>query len=165
MRRSIRVRPRSLFTLFLLGLFVFAVVEVRDMPLTSRIYPWAIGFPVLVLLTFQLVKELRPRASNTAQEDEVGAADLSFTAQEATPAARLKTLELFGWVYGFVLALWLFGYFLGLPLMVFAYLKRHGESWLVSLSLPFGVWVFLWRVFDELLHLPFPPGVVFDWLG
>ena len=140
-------------------------LKVRDMPLKARIYPWAIGFPVLVLLAFQLVKELMPRASNTPQEAEVGAADLSFTAEEATPAARLKTVELFAWIYGCVLALWLFGYFLGLPIMVFMYLKRHGESWLVSLSLPLGVWLFLWRVFDELLHLPFPAGAVFDWLG
>ncbi len=162
---AIRIRPRTLFTLFLLGLFAFAVVEVRDMPFNARVYPWAIGFPAMGLLLYQLVKDVRPWGSGGRSDEGVGTADIEFTGEENTPAARRKTVELFAWIYGFVFSLWLIGYFVSLPLMVFAYLKRHGESWLLSLTLSAGTWALLWGVFDQLLHLPFPEGRVFEWFG
>ena len=161
-RLGIRFRPRIIFTLFLLGLFAFAVVAVRDMQFNARIYPWVIGFPAIGLLLFQLAKDLGLAVPGGRSDEGVGGADIEFTAEEATPAGLRKTLELFAWIYGFVLALWLFGYPVGIPLMVFAYLRRHGESWLLSFLLPAGAFVLLWRVFDLVLHLPFPPGHLYD---
>ena len=164
-RMTIRIRPRTLFTIFLLALFAFGVMYVRDLPFKARVYPWAVGFPVIALLLVQLVKDLRPGAPDNQSDEDTGAADIEFTAEEATPAARRKTMEMFAWIYGFVLVLWLMGYFLSLPLMVFAFLRRHRESWSISLILPTVAWALLWGVFNQVLHLPFPPGRLFEWFG
>jgi hypothetical protein len=49
--------------------------------------------------------------------------------------------------------------------MVFLYLQRHREKPVLVVALPLGTWAATWGVFDRLLHLPFPPGVLIEWLG
>jgi hypothetical protein len=43
---------------------------------------------------------------------------------------------------------------------VFAYLKRNGESWRLSLILATVMAVVVRGLFNELLNLPFPQGVL-----
>jgi hypothetical protein len=50
--------------------------------------------------------------------------------------------------------------------LVFAYLKLQGkEGWIFTTVFTAWVWAFFYGLFDLLLHLPFPPGVLLEWLG
>jgi hypothetical protein len=52
------------------------------------------------------------------------------------------------------------------PLIVFLYLKvQSRESWLLSVTLAVFAWLFFYGLFDRLLHIPFPDGEIFNWLG
>jgi hypothetical protein len=56
-------------------------------------------------------------------------------------------------------AIVLLGFSISVPLFVFLYLKLQGkESWILSVVLAAVAWVFVYGLFDQLLHLPFPQG-------
>lgn len=162
---GLRFQPRSLLTLFLMAFFVFIVAQSSDMPEKAKMYPWVVGLIALALLAVQLVREVLPARSGPARETRETGADVDFTEEEASAAGKRRTLELFGWIYGFAATLWLIGFYLAIPAMVFAYLLRHRESPVVTVAMPAVAGLATWGLFDRLLHLPFPPGVLFEWLG
>ena len=61
--------------------------------------------------------------------------------------------------------LWLIGYYLAIPLMVFLYLLRHRETRTILIALPFCAGTATWGIFGYFLHLPFPPGVLLEMAG
>ena len=67
---------------------------------------------------------------------------------------------------GFFALIWLLGFPIAIPLMMFAYLKfQGGESWVLSITLTVVAWLFFYVLFVRLLHLPFPDGLLMTWLG
>jgi hypothetical protein len=118
---GLRFQPRSLLTVFLIAFFIFIVVQSSDMPEKAKMYPWVVGLIALALLAFQLVREILPARGDEPRETRETGADVDFTDEEASPEGRRRTLELFGWIYGFTLLLWLIGFYLSIPVMVFAY--------------------------------------------
>ena len=159
---SLRFQPRSFLTLCFIALFAYVVIEASDMPLQAKLYPWTIGIIALVLLAYQLVREILPPAKT--ETDQTGV-DIDFTEEESSKVGKRRALELFGWMYGFALVLWLIGFYTAVPLMVLAYMLRHKETLVMTLSLPLGAGIATWYIFGHLLHLPFPPGLLLEWVG
>ena len=159
---SLRFQMRTVLTLFFIAVFAYVVFESKNMPEQARMYPYTIAIIALVLLAWQLLREIWP--SQAAESRETGA-DVDFTEEEASPEGKKRTLELFIWVYGFGLALWLLGFFVAIPVMVFSYLVRHREGRIVTIAMPAVAGGATWGLFNNLLHLPFPPGVIFELLG
>ncbi len=159
---GLQFQPRTFLTLFFILLFSYVVYEAWDMPIQARLYPWTIGIIALALLAFQFVRELIPSKKASSRETGV---DIDFTDEEASRAGKIKALELFGWLYGFAILLWLLGFFISVPLMVLGYMIRHKESMVLTISLPLGCGFVTWLVFGNFLHLPFPPGVILEALG
>ncbi len=159
---GLRFQPRTLLTLFFLILFAYVVVQAADMPIQAKLYPWVIGGIALVLLVFQLVREILPASENDSDATGV---DLDFTTEEASREGRRRALELFAWLYGFAVLLWLIGFHLAIPLMVALYLIRSRESVTLIVALAGGMGTATWLIFDHFLHLPFPPGILIEWAG
>ena len=159
---GLRFQPRTLLTLSLIAVFAYVVISSSDMPIEAKLYPWTIGLIALTLLTYQLVREILPSAEQNTRETGV---DFDFTAEEASPEGRRRAVELFAWLYGFAALLWLIGYYLAIPLMVFLYLLRHRETRIITIALPLGAGTATWGVFGYFLHLPFPPGVLLEMAG
>lgn len=159
---SLRFQMRTVLTVFFIAVFSYVVFESNNMPEQARIYPWTISIIALLLLSWQLLREILP--SKIPETRETGA-DVDFTEEEASPEGKKRTLELFIWVYGFGLALWLLGFFVAIPVMVFSYLVRHREGRIVTIAMPAVAGGATWGLFNNLLHLPFPPGVIFELLG
>lgn len=159
---GLRFQPRTLLTLFVIALFTYVVIEASDMPIQAKLYPWTIGFIALTLLAYQLVREILPSAERNSRET---GADMDFTEEEGSPEAKRRTLELFGWLYGFAALLWLIGFDLAIPLMVLLYMLRHRETRILTIALPLGAGMATWVLFGYFLHLPFPPGVLLEMAG
>ena len=90
---------------------------------------------------------------------------VDFTDEEASKEGKKRAIELFAWLYGFALLLWLIGFYIAVPLMVLAFMIRHKESLVLTISLPVGTGTVTWLVFGHFLHLPFPPGLILEALG
>lgn len=56
----LRFQPRTLLTLLFSVVFGYAVYEAWDMPIQAKLYPWTVGIIALVLLSYQLIREILP---------------------------------------------------------------------------------------------------------
>ena len=97
---SLRFQPRSLLTIAFILLFAYVVIESSEMPIQAKMYPYTIGIIALLLLAYQLVREILP-ASKT-ETDKTGV-DIDFTEEESSKQGKRRALELFAWMYGCLL--------------------------------------------------------------
>jgi hypothetical protein len=144
--------------------FAVFVYLAQDWRLQARLYPYAIGFPMLVLAIIQVILDLRGfKPKETSDGTPV---DFQFTKGVDPLLARKRAITMFSWFFGFFLGVRLLGFSITIALMVFTYLRFQGrESWALSSALTVGAWLFFYGLFDRLLHLPFPDGLVQTWLG
>ena len=159
-----KVRPQAIFSfLFLIFFVVFAYVA-KDWRLQARLYPWVIGIPMVILALVQVILDLK--GVERKQEDSAPV-DFQFAQATVEPAvAKRRAINMFSWFFGFFFGIWLLGFSLTIPLMVFGYMYIQSKEklWL-TLTLAAIAWLFFWSLFVKLLTLPFPDGMIFTLLG
>jgi hypothetical protein len=160
----LKIRPAAIFSFCALIFFCVFVYMAQDWRMQARLYPWAIGIPMLILAIVQVILDLKGvQAKSSADATPM---DFQFTKDIDPVTARKRTFIMFGWLVGFFFAIWLFGFPIAITLMMFTYLKFQGrESLGLSIALTVIAWFFFWGLFVKLLHLPFPEGLVITWLG
>ncbi len=158
-----RLTGRAIFSGALVLFFAFFVWQAKDWPPVVRLFPWAIGIPMLVVSMALLIGELRRAPERKPAEQ--APVDFRFTHEPDAALARQKTLTTFAWIFATLAAIWLFGFIIALPLVVFLYTKfQSREPWALSLALAGVCWIMLVGLFERVLHLPFPEGIVFGLL-
>ncbi len=158
-----KVRPQAIFSFVFVIFFIVFVYQALEWRMQARLYPMAIGIPMLVLAVIQLILDLKG-----VERKQTDAAPVDFQfAQTVDPViARKRTFNIFGWLFGFFIGIWLLGFSITIPLMVFSYIKiQSKENWTISIILTAFAWVFFYFLFVKLLILPFPDGMLFTWLG
>jgi hypothetical protein len=64
---------------------------------------------------------------------------------------------------GFFIAIWLLGFSYAVPLTMLLYLKLAGrEKWPITVIMTFCTWGFFYLLFQKMLNVPFPDGLIFD---
>jgi hypothetical protein len=136
----------------------------QDWRMQARLYPYAIGIPMLILAIVQVILDLKGHKAKASAD--ATPMDFQFTKDIDPVTARKRTFIMFGWLVGLFFAIWLLGFPIAITLMMFTYLKFQGrESWGLSIALTVIAWFCFWGLFVKLLHLPFPDGLVVTWLG
>jgi heme/copper-type cytochrome/quinol oxidase subunit 4 len=159
-----KFKPQLILSILLVVFFTIFAYTAKDWRLQARLYPWAVGIPMLVLALVQLVLDLRGIEPAKSRND--APVDVQFAERADPVVARRRTINIFSWIVGYIVAIWLIGFFYSVPLLVFLYLKvQSRERWPLSIALTAIAWIFFWALFDRLLHLPFPQGALFAWLG
>jgi hypothetical protein len=136
----------------------------QDWRMQARLYPWAIGIPMLILAIVQVILDLKgiqakPQADATPM-------DFQFTKGIDPATAKKRAIIMFSWLVGFFFAIWLLGFPIAIALMMFSYLKFQGqEPWVLSITLTVIAWLCFWGLFVKFLNLPFPEGLIITWLG
>jgi hypothetical protein len=160
----LKITPAALFSFCALVFFCVFVYLAQDWRLQARLYPWAIGVPMVILALIQVILDLR--GFKAKQSTDATPMDFQFTKEIDPVTAKKRAIIMFSWLLGFFGLIWLLGFPIGIPLMMFAYLKFHGgESWVLSITLTVIAWLFFYGLFIKLLHLPFPEGWIITWLG
>jgi putative tricarboxylic transport membrane protein len=155
--------PRSrwgiAFSVLIVVVLAAALWESRDFGFRAGLFPWAIGIPVLALAAILLVVQL---AGKDRAPDRVPEVDAKIPPE----VMARRTGEIFGWIVGYLAAIWLLGFTLGGTLCTLLALKLGGrERWPITLIITAGVAAFVYFVFERGLKVPFPPGELFAWLG
>ena len=159
-----KITAPAIFSFCALVFFCVFVYMAQDWRMQARLYPWAIGFPMLVLAIVQVILELK--GVKPKQSSDATPMDYQFSKVTDPVLARKRTLTMFSWLVGFFFAIWLLGFPIAIALMMFTYLKFQGqESWVLSITLTIIAWLFFYGLFVRLLHLPFPDGLIITWLG
>jgi hypothetical protein len=160
----LKVRPQAVFSFIFVIFFIVFVYTAQEWRLQARLYPWAIGIPMLILAIVQLILDLR--GVERKQTSDAAPVDFQFQQTIDPVLARRRAITMFAWLFGFFVSIWLLGFSITIPLMVFTYLKlQSGESWLLSITLTVLAWVFFYLLFVRLLTLPFPDGLIFTWIS
>lgn len=74
-----------------------------------------------------------------------------------TTATRTQWLTALAWMAAFFVMLWVLGALITVPLFTAAYLLvASRESLVLSASCALASWLFVYGLFDRLLHIPLP---------
>ena len=160
-RREVR---DIVFTIIIVAVIGGAVWEARTWELKARLFPWAIGIPVLALLVALLVRQLtilmNKSPLHSAEAPSPGESDPVQAA-----VARRRTYSIVGWLLGFLAAIWLLGFPVGATLGTLAFLKLSaGEKWPMTLAISAGTAAFF-VIMIQGLNTPFPRGPLFELFG
>jgi putative tricarboxylic transport membrane protein len=157
-KAGLRFDKQVLFTVCVISLLALALWQSRNFGFRAGLFPWVIGTPTLLLALFQLAKELRGHKKASAPQLEGEA-----TVEVSREAATHRTLTILGWTLGFFIAIWLLGFSYAVPLTMVLYLKFAGrEKWPITVIMTFCTWGFFYLLFQRMLNVPFPDGLIFD---
>lgn len=159
-----KIKPAALFSFCALVFFCVFVYQAQEWRLQARLYPWAIGIPMLVLAIVQVIMDLRGvKAKESADATPM---DFQFTKDVEPAVAKKRAITMFSWLLGFFFAIWIVGFNIAIPLMMFTYMKFQGkEPWVLSIVLTVVAFIFYYALFVKLLNLPFPEGLLIAYLG
>jgi putative tricarboxylic transport membrane protein len=155
---GLRFDRRVVFTVCVIILLALALWQSRNFGVRAGLFPWVIGTPTLLLALIQLAKDFKghKKVSGPAFEGE-GAVEVS------PEVATRRTLTILGWTVGFFIAIWLLGFSYAVPLTMVLYLKLAGrEKWPITVIMTFCTWGFFYVLFQRILNVPFPDGLIFD---
>ena len=128
----------------------------------AALFPLVIGLPAFLISIVVFIKEIT-KTTKVVTHGEEGIEDVEELSPEEE---RRRTMVIGGWVVGFFLSIWLLGFVATSLVGTFLYLKLGAkEGWGITLILTVVAFAFFWGIFDLALHLPFPPGDLFVWLG
>jgi hypothetical protein len=133
----------------------YGIYAASGWPWKAALFPLAIGIP---LFAMALAEALWVLLGSTEQPTE--------GAELAAHAPGRAVLVGGAWMLGFFAAIILLGFPVAVPLFVALYLKlQGGEGWVISIVITAAVFGVFYGLFDALLHLPFPAGLLPSWLG
>ncbi|MBI3064472.1 MAG: tripartite tricarboxylate transporter TctB family protein [Deltaproteobacteria bacterium] len=178
-----RTRNDILISAFLVLLLLWVVWEARSWPVRTRLFPWAIGFPVLALAMIQFGlacwKAIRERSYVDAVHthgEPTERADAGRSGHQARlevpngeeagvgldpKLERERTISISAWTVAFALGFWLLGFKVGSLLLSLAFLRfQADESWKMSALYGLGVYLFFLVAFEMALGVPLAPGVI-----
>jgi hypothetical protein len=160
----VKIRGPAIFSICALIFFIVWVYVAQDWRLQARLYPWVIGFPMVILAVIQVVLDLR--GFKPKQTSDGTPMDFQFTKDIDPALAKKRAIVMFTWFFCFLLGVWLVGFPISIVVMMFTYLKiQSKESWGLSIGLTALAYGVFWLLFVKLLTLPFPEGRIFAWLG
>jgi len=148
-----------LFSLMVVALFGWALLEAKDWSMRTGLFPRAVGIAGLTFALAQLYLTLRIIFKEGTEDPGEVVVD--------TDAAlvRRRTISITGWILGFFAAIWLLGFSIAVPLVTLLYLKLGaGEKWPITVVLTMLAWGSFYGLFDYTLHVPFPEGLLREWL-
>jgi len=150
-----------IFSLLVIIGFIFALIKSIDFDFRTGLFPWVIGLSVLFLTIIQFLRDFSIRAKKDKEYKP------SILGQEIPrEIVKKRTCIMFGWIFAYLIGIWIFGFSIGIPLCSFIQLKWcYRERWFTSIIITLFTWIFIDVFFYRLLHLPFPPGQLFLWLN
>jgi hypothetical protein len=160
----LKIRPAAIFSICALIFFCVFVYQAHEWRMQARLYPWAIGIPMLILAIVQVIFDLK--GVKAKESTDAAPVDFQFTQTVEPAIAKKRAITMFSWLFGFFVAVLLVGFSIAIPLMMFTYMKFQGkESWVLSLVLTVIAFIFYYMLFVRVLNLPFPEGLLLPWLG
>ena len=156
--RSAPARADLPITLGFLAAGAWVVFQALDWPFRTSLFPLMTGSLLVGLALLKLassVGRVRPGVQDEEQSAPADLPDVFVTASRRDWAAAVS------WMTGFFLMLWLLGALVTVPLFAVAYLLIVARrSPVLAGTYAFVSWMFMYGLFDRVLHIPLPAGVV-----
>ena len=102
------------------GAAVLAKPEAITNPFYLLAPEWAL-IPMVILAIIQVILDLK--GVERKQRDDAAPVDFQFSQTVEPKVAKRRAIIMFCWFFGFFFGIWLLGFAITIPLMVFTYLK------------------------------------------
>jgi hypothetical protein len=175
----------------MMAIFTSMVVIAWGYPPKSRFLPLVIGIPGIALTLLQLWLDLwkSPNSQGSTSgpkrtalqkiQDSLSTRlhrkmDLDITREKLTVLVAEKSrtdstvwreIVLFGYFFGLIAGVVLFGFWLTIPVFLIAFLRLHErDNWMFILSLTGVAWLTIYLIFDRLLEIFLHTGLISQYL-
>ncbi len=156
-----KLKASDLFTLFILGVFVLALVMALDWRLRASLIVFVLGGGGLLLVLAQLIVDYRARRSPVSSEKRAEFELPSFDTADPR-ATRRGNYEIWGFLLGLIAGVRLFGLQVTVPLFVLTYSKVYGAKWWVSIGLGLFIAAFIYGLYDQVMHIWWPEPLLLE---
>lgn len=150
------------FGTFLILVSGYAIYAASQWSFKTGFFPLAVAIPLLGLTLLHCYLEL----FGAPERNKGPAVEAEFSNEVPPEVARRRVITMFSWMAAFILAVYLVGFPLTVPLFVFLFLKFQSEvSWTKSIALTGITWMLFYGLFQWLVRIQFEAGAIQSWLG
>ena len=141
-----------LFSAAILAFLVVIDLYTLKYPPEARLFPWVIGIPATLAMLVVTVKEI-VRVWKAAPGEALS--------KQKKIDVRTHAL-IIAWMAGFLIMIYLLGFYVGAVLFVFLYLKTKGIGWLRSLGLAAGLLMAIYLMFSCGMEMSVYHGLIYS---
>ena len=157
-----KMKPKSFFLLFIL--LVAAVSS--GMSLTfgrkeAMLAPLLLSLTIFILGLIELVREVRSKDEKLKPTDDDEDVRPTVVSAAGEGGEVRRFFVAFGWIGGYVLAIYILGFLLSSLLLAVGYLKTHGKSWVLSSTFAICFTIALYLVFEVGFRSQLYRGLIF----
>ncbi len=160
-------RPEDLAYVFFIGVAVYALVSAQEWLFITRIGPMAIAGILAIAATISLIYKVAVTSVQTAAATADGLhMDVTSDHEEALShkVVLIRAARFFGWFLAFLVSMSIIGLVPTIPLVMVAFMRIEGrERWRLSLIMAVCVTVFVYVLFDRIIHVPWPSSFLGQW--
>ncbi|MDL4915103.1 MAG: tripartite tricarboxylate transporter permease [Enterobacterales bacterium endosymbiont of Blomia tropicalis] len=159
---KIAFRPDDLTYVFFIGVAVYMLVTAQKWNFLASIGPTVVSSILIIAGTISLAYKIfftstRVGASGNTRSDASG--ELNSLPDKII---LLRAARFFGWFLAFLASTALIGMLPTIPLVIIAFMRIESrEPWRLCLMLAICVTVFLYFIFDRMLHIAWPSHLLF----
>jgi len=156
-------------SLFFVGVIAVWVVTAVRFDWDTRLFPWAVGIPALALALRQLVTDWRGSDTHVERGEEARYREvLDIPVDRSIPPQVMMrhTVKTASWIAAFACGIWFLGFLISIPLFVFFYLIYEAQARrFAGLMIAGLTFLFVWGVFEMMMHLAWPEAALLTLLG
>jgi hypothetical protein len=160
-----KLDPSFWLSLFFVVVIAVWVVTAAGLNWDTRLFPWAIGIPALALALRQLVTDWKGASAKTEQGEEArypGVLDIPVDRSIPPEEMFRHTVRTAYWILTFACGIWFLGFLISIPIFIFFYLISEAKTRKFPALIVAGLTLlFVWALFDQLMHLAWPEAALF----
>ncbi len=160
------------FGVVLVGFYVAVIIASYQYNHKARMMPLVIAFPCIIMAGIQLIEDLRGHKGKKviSIEDEMFQKTMEKIHADVIEEKKEKKtdreeaiglLKAAGWVLLYCLMVYLLGFLITIPLYTIIFMRYSEDSWTVTLSTAFGLWLTIYLVFVVLAKISLYDALLF----
>ncbi|MFM0075881.1 tripartite tricarboxylate transporter permease [Paraburkholderia sediminicola] len=162
---KIALKLEDLVYVFFIGIGLYMLATSQGWLLMARIGPTVVASILVIAGTVSLAYKIFVIPAQAGLSHAAGGIhmDVSSDHGEKLPnkVTLMRAARFFGWFLAFLACMAFIGLIPTVPLMIVAYMRIEGrESWRLSLILAVCVTAFLYAIFDQIIHIPWPDSLL-----
>jgi hypothetical protein len=159
-----RINKPSIVFIGLLLIFVLVIcVNSYSYRPKERLVPLLVGIAALIICLLVLVDEIHPIGLlGRLKIDLMSAAGGAVPEERVQHKTAIQLLLIIAWMMGFLVLIFLVGFYIGIALFTFTFLKILAKiGWLKAVLITAIVWCSIFAIFDLTMQLHMFRGVLF----
>jgi hypothetical protein len=161
------MKPSSyLLVIIIIVAAIFGGVSLTYTSFKMKLLPAIMSGLIFVLAVIELTRETLDNRRGTKENQPKAEGSSDVTLNEAVGSENADDVRGdmvgFAWLIGMIIAVYLVGFLISIPLFILIYLKIHGVNWLKSAIMAAAAVIFTYLVFVKVMQVELFPGIIME---